>query len=116
MATCQPPGHDGTKDDEMVGLHNAPIIETPWSRVSDQWWSYQMGPCADDEYYFIKCVGHVGVRRAPVECKQLHDDFVECAHRYKTVCLFVHYLLFELLLSGDSIRDLLLCSCLYCML
>lgn len=87
MATCLPPDEDGTKKDEMIGLHSMPLIETPWSWVTDQWWTYQLGPCADDEYYFTKCVGHVGVRRAPVECKQLHDDFIECAHRFKTVCL-----------------------------
>jgi len=87
MATDQPPNEHGKKEWEMVGIHNMPLIETPWSWYTDHWWSYQSGPCADDEYYFIKCVGHVGVQRAPAECKQLHDDFIECVYRFKTVCL-----------------------------
>jgi len=87
MATDQPPNEHGKKEREMVGIHNMPLIETPWSWYTDHWWSYQSGPCADDEYYFIKCVGHVGVQRAPAECKQLHDDFIECVYRFKTVCL-----------------------------
>jgi len=89
MATCQPPDEYGNKDDEMIGMHSFPIFETPWTWVSDHWWTWQTGPCADDEYYFMKCVGHVGVRRAPEECKKLHDDFIECAFRYKTVCFYV---------------------------
>jgi len=88
MATCQPPNAHGKKEYELVGLHNLPIVETPWSWVSDHWWTFQKGACADDEYYFMKCVGHVGVARAPTECKQLHDDFIECVFQYKTVCLY----------------------------
>jgi len=87
MATIMPPDENGNKDHELTGLHNMPIIETPWSWVSDHWWTFQSGKCAQDEYYFLKCVGHVGVARAPTECKQLHDDFVECVFRFKTVCV-----------------------------
>jgi len=87
MATGMPPDEHGKKDHEMLGLHNMPIIETPWSWVTDHWYTYQGGACADDEYWFTKCVGRVGVVRAPTECKQLHDDFMECAFRWKTVCL-----------------------------
>jgi len=93
MATTLPPDQYGKKEDEMVGLHNMPLIDTPWSWISDHWHTYQDGPCADDEYYFVKCVGHVGVVRAPTECKKLHDDFIECSQRLKTVCLhFAVYL------------------------
>ena len=87
MSTTQPPDEYGKKENEMDGFHNFPIIDTPWSWYSDHWWTYQDGKCADDEYYFVKCVGHVGVKRAPVECKKLHDDFVECAFRLRTVRL-----------------------------
>jgi len=86
MATVQPADEYGNKPNEMVGVHNMPLIETPWSWVSDHWMTWQGGPCGEDEYYFMKCVGHVGVKRAPVECKKLHDDFMECAFRMKTVC------------------------------
>ena len=86
MTTCSAPDHHGKKDEELVGLHNLPIIDTPWSWVTDHWWTYQDGHCADQEYYFVKCVGRAGLARARVECKQLHDDFVQCAFRYKSVC------------------------------
>jgi len=91
MSTTMPPDEHGSKEDELVGLHNLPIVDTPWSWMSDHWWTHQDGPCADDEYYFVKCVGHVGVARAPVECKKLHDDFVECAYRLRTVRLQFTY-------------------------
>jgi len=87
MATTQCPDEYGKKDNEWIGLHGMPIFETPWTWMTDHWWTHQLGPCADDEYWFNKCVGHVGVTRAPAECKQLHDDFIECVYRYKTVRL-----------------------------
>jgi len=61
MATIMPPDENGNKDPELSGLHNMPIIETPWSWVSDHLWTFQSGKCPQDEYYFMKCVGHVGV-------------------------------------------------------
>ena len=88
MATLQPPDEHGSTEYEMVGVHNMPLIEKPWSWISDHQWTFQDGPCADSEYYFMKCVGHVGVHRAPTECKKLREDFVQCAFRLRTVCVY----------------------------
>jgi len=95
MSTTMTPDEHGSKENELIGLHNMPIIETPWTWVTDHWYTYQGGPCAEDEYWFTKCVGHVGVQRAPTECKKLHDDFVECAFRFKTVLVKYFTLYFK---------------------
>ena len=62
-----------------------PIIQTPYSRMTEHWFTWQNGPCADAEMDFALCAGRVGVHNVEKACKQYHDDFVECAYRIKTL-------------------------------
>jgi len=83
MATSQAPGNDLKKRHEVIG--KMPIIETPYSRVSEHWWTFQGGPCADAEMDFALCSARVGVNNAASVCKQYHDDLMECAYRVRTL-------------------------------
>jgi NADH dehydrogenase (ubiquinone) Fe-S protein 5 len=65
-----------------------PIIDLPFSRLTEHWFTWQNGICADAEMDFALCAGRVGAMRAPVDCKKYHDDFVECAYRIKTLARY----------------------------
>jgi NADH dehydrogenase (ubiquinone) Fe-S protein 5 len=82
MATTQAPHWDGTKTKEVLG--HLPIIETPYSRITEHWFTWQASPCADAEMDFALCAGRVGAYNTASACKQYHDDFIECAYRIKT--------------------------------
>ena len=84
MATTQAPRLDGKKRDEVTG--HMPIIDYgPWSRLSEHWFTWQTGKCADHEMDWTLCATRVGSKNAEKVCKQYHDDFIECAYRIKTV-------------------------------
>ena len=83
MSTTQAPTLDGTPKNECLG--RLPIIETPYTRLTEHWFTWQGGPCADAELDFMMCSARVGAKLAETECKKYHDDFIECAYRIKTV-------------------------------
>lgn len=83
MSTTQAPTLDGTKKNEVIG--RMPLFESPYSRLTEHWFTWQRGPCADAEMDFTLCAARVGMKRVEKECKQYHDDFVECAYKLKTV-------------------------------
>jgi len=82
MATTQAPGNDPEKKHEVLG--HMPFIESPYARITEHWWTFQAGPCADAEMDFALCSARVGVNNTARVCKQYHDDFMECAYRIKT--------------------------------
>jgi len=82
MATTQAPGNDPEKKHEILG--HMPIIESPYSRISEHWWTFQGAYCADAEMDFALCSARVGIHNTAKVCKQYHDDFMECAYRVKT--------------------------------
>jgi len=84
MSTTQAPARDGSKDKKWEVQGHMPIIETPYSRMSEHWFTWQSGYCADAEMDFAMCAGRVGQRNVERMCKQYHDDFMECAYRTKT--------------------------------
>jgi len=78
MSTTQAPGRQ-----ELLG--HMPIIRTPYTRITEPWWHWQNGPCADAELEFAQCSARVGLDNVAKDCKQFHDDFMECAYRVKTM-------------------------------
>jgi len=84
MATTQAPtSSDPNVKEECLG--HMPIIDSPFARVTEHWWTFQGGPCADAEMDLALCSERVGVRNTAKVCKQYHDDFMECAYRIKTL-------------------------------
>jgi len=82
MSTTQAPTRDGSKKWEVVG--HMPIMDGPFSRMTEHWLTWQAGVCADAEMDFVLCAGRVGQKNVERVCKQYHDDFMECAYRTKT--------------------------------
>lgn len=69
-----------------------PIIDTPLSRIGEQWATSQRTVCAAWEMDFMRCASSVGDKRARTECKRYLDDFLECRDQTKTVsCVLFLY-------------------------
>lgn len=61
-----------------------PVIDTPFTRISEHWLTQQGGPCGDYELDYSRCAARVGGLRAATECRKFLDDFLECRGKFKT--------------------------------
>eukprot|EP00914_Ancora_sagittata_P018260 GHVO01036109.1.p1 GENE.GHVO01036109.1~~GHVO01036109.1.p1 ORF type:complete len:120 (+),score=12.81 GHVO01036109.1:101-460(+) len=75
-------GHD-VDSTAPVAMGNFPVFDTPFSRLTEHWFSFQASSCRDMELDWARCASRVGVQRARTECKEYHEDLMECATRNK---------------------------------
>lgn len=66
-----------------------PLLYTSFTRATGPWFSWQNGVCADYEYEWTLCASRVNFKDAATVCKKLHDDFIECAYKVKSVSFLV---------------------------
>ncbi|KAK2192779.1 hypothetical protein NP493_23g06009 [Ridgeia piscesae] len=70
---------------EPGNLRELPMFNTPFTRFTEHWFTFQKGPCADFEIDYVRCASAVGMHRAEKECRNYLDDFLECAWGIKAV-------------------------------
>ncbi len=75
------------REPDAMGMRtmDMPIIDTPWSRIGENWANHQHTTCAAWELDYMRCASSVGEQRARTECKNYLDDFLECRDQTKTV-------------------------------
>lgn len=61
-----------------------PVIETPFTRLTESWMTHQGSACRDYEMDYIRCQARVGRLRAETECRKFIEDFMECRWKVKT--------------------------------
>jgi len=66
----------------MMG--QGPVIDTPFTRVTEHWLTQQGGVCQDYEMDYSRCAARVGGMRAVTECRKFLEDFMECRSKIKT--------------------------------
>ncbi|ESO13143.1 hypothetical protein HELRODRAFT_159767 [Helobdella robusta] len=80
------------RDPELAAYDSMPVmtpfIETPYTKVSAHWMTWQRSPCADYEYDWSLCASRVGVKEGMKVCKELFEDFNECIFRNKSIGRF----------------------------
>ena len=76
-----------SREPDIMGMttHDMPIIDTPFSRVGENWYTNQRNSYAPWELDYMRCASSVGEQRAKTECKVYLDDFLECQNKTKTV-------------------------------
>lgn len=68
-----------------VEIHDLPIIDLPFTRLTEHWFTHQYGPCKDFQMDYVRCAGRVGAKHETTKCKEYLDDWMECAFKVKTV-------------------------------
>lgn len=75
------------KRGEGMTVVDMPLLDTPWSRISEKYGGLQNSHCRDLEMDYLRCYGLLGVHMAdrnPI-CQKYMDDFMECSFGNKTV-------------------------------
>ncbi len=76
-------------EDAYFKIAQLPIMEGPFTRISDHMWTYQSSLCRDWEMDYMRCAGRVGLQQSEKKCSKLLDDWEECLFRRKQVILNV---------------------------
>ena len=67
-------------------IRDLPIIDTPFTRLCEPWFSTQKGGCADFEMDYVRCAARVGHKNVEKSiCMKYMEDWMECAYKLRSV-------------------------------
>merc|ERR1712105_76856 len=60
------------------------IIDSPFTRVGESFFTWQNHQCARFEMRWMKCLSASGMVRGKDFCQDYFEDYYECVHHYKS--------------------------------
>ncbi len=82
---AQPRVLENEGEPKTIKFGDLPVVDLPFTRIYEHWWTNQLGPCRDYEMDYIRCQGRVGILRGDTECRKYQQDLQECTVKTKTV-------------------------------
>ena len=81
-------GHGISREANPISsIGNFPVIDTPFSRLTEHWFTFQSSNCKEMELDWARCAARCGIERSRSECSKYFEDLNECSLRAKHVSI-----------------------------